>query len=724
MPEISNGLPAALPAHVDVVLRALFADYERLIITKRFTSGRSGSLVYLVRPLRADGLSELPTVAKIDHAPRIAQEWDAFRHCIQNRLPAAADVSGAPVYQGEWGGLRYPLAGAATFTIASLADYYRDTTADDVCYVLEKRLFRSLSNIWAERRMQPAASWRALYDDFLPPNLLINCATTGDDPLRTLGPADVARPLPFAIGDCVTLTGFVVTRVLPQEQALLLDLPHDSGRAFHIQVGNVPDLSRYAVEQTPAEPLVGRVQATRATLLQAQIAPALPLGSDLTAAELILPDKRHVPNPLVALPRLLAMTRDVNLACIHGDLNLQNVLVEPENRNAYLIDFVNAREDHLLRDFFHLEMAIVTRLLAPALSETADISTQILDLYERLHCAHHLPITAPADLEKPFTVLQTIRRTAGHYLSRPHAWDEYYAGVAVYLLGAMRYRDLEEKPDAKRAAFWAAAAALHLMDAEPACVEFAPQRGGVGDIIGASAVTAWLNGLFRWSEADDHMRSSWEGMVLWSLSALTGRISPRGAFAFFVALLLGLATGWLLTPVLQWPLADDAARLSAVTRYAAATLLIPLTVAVVTPAERQDAFVLETWRQRLRLFFLKLTGALVGFNTFAALLFAPVLVVFYLGGGPLPPWLCYLLGVAPLLMSHIAARRIPVDRLEMYGRKPQLHAADSLFFAVFLLFGPLLAILIYYVYALIATPLFAVLLLIALLLLAWLRSRR
>jgi hypothetical protein len=54
--------------------------------------------------------------------------------------------------------------------------------------------------------------------------------------------------------------------------------------------------------------------------------------------------------------------------------------------------------------------------------------------------------------------------------------------------------------------------------------------------------------------------------------------------------------------------------------------------------------------------------------------------------------------LGPLLMAYVGARRIPADRYKMYAGTLQLHPADPLFLAVFLLVGIGVATLVYFGY--------------------------
>ncbi|NIP23206.1 MAG: hypothetical protein GWN55_13125, partial [Phycisphaerae bacterium] len=78
----------------------------------------------------------------------------------------------------------------------------------------------------------------------------------------------------------------------------------------------------------------------------------------------------------------------------------------------------------------------------------------------------------PAGNERTFTILKTIRETARPLLYQSKNWQEYYNGLFIYLLGSLRFGDLDKMdtaPQPKQLAFWGAATILGLMENEPDC---------------------------------------------------------------------------------------------------------------------------------------------------------------------------------------------------------------------------------------------------------------
>ncbi|PIE80594.1 MAG: hypothetical protein CSA11_07555 [Chloroflexi bacterium] len=456
-------LKRPFPSHIKAVLTAMFATYRKLIVKSEFKEGFSSSRVFLVRPLRQDGRHELPSVVKIDDRDNIEKEWQAYQNCIRNRLPSVAAISGQPVYlpDSRYGGLRYPLAGDGAFETCSLRTYCQQAPISDILRVLEK-LFISMGAIWKGKKRCPALHLVTVYDSFLPPNLLLEYMAASSETPVSLKPETRRPETPFARGDTVQLAGFKVIRILYDSQTLILNIPSHLPGTYHLRCQSVPNIDTYVVNQIMPQPLTCQIVETRMGALQQFAADAFAGKMDVTAVSLTCSNNDTLPNPLIALPHLLDQSFDAYTACIHADLHLGNVLVEPQNGNVHLIDFIHANENHVLRDFLNLELAVVTQIAPTGINDPQ----QIIPFYNNLHCAlHHLEHAAPPpEWERPFAILLAIRQAAQHYFFNQNDWREYYTGLIIFLLGSLRYRDLDEIAGAKQIAFWGAAATLNLWE--------------------------------------------------------------------------------------------------------------------------------------------------------------------------------------------------------------------------------------------------------------------
>lgn len=476
--KITNLTERQLEDHMRRLLSHMFSNYQEIVVKKEFFSGLTASRVLLLRPLRLDG-PELPVVVKIDRVATIQREWRAYQVWIANRLPNAADIRGNPILlPGEdWAGIIYPLAGAGTFDVVSLQQFIENSAPDVVQALWQERLGPILNKLWQYHQVRPEFHVQTAYDAFLPMNLTIELAqpTTGQAVL-TLNPDNV-RFQACQTGDFVRLEGFYVDRVWWERNQLSLDIPLERKAAFRMRIEAVPDMALYREGESLPQPLVGKVVQVRQEELQTMAQTAVGTHIDLSQSTLYLPNGTSLPNPLHTLPHLLNQSLAVRVSAIHGDLNMENVLVEKDGRNVYLIDFAKARQDHVLRDLIHLESAIITKLLPPVLAQAEFAPYKIVTLYQQLHCAlvHHQPIAPPPALKKIFVLLQTLRENGRRYLFTPDDWHEYYIGLTIYLLGVLKFADLDQIPGAKATAFWGASAVQQLLQETIDCTAWLPK---------------------------------------------------------------------------------------------------------------------------------------------------------------------------------------------------------------------------------------------------------
>jgi hypothetical protein len=364
-PQIDNPSSLELSEEAIEVLRRVFAGYRRVVVLKEFGAGKSGGRVLEVRPIKADGTPELPTVVKVATTSLIQQEWKAYRAHIENRLPHIATVGARPTIflSAGLGGLRYPMVGIGGQEIVSLREFcdQPDVGEERVQAVLE-RLLRIMDNVWGFHHAAPDFDMRGSYDAALPPNLLLRAAAFPPEAAITrIDPNRLPSPLP-EIGGAVALVGFAIHKIDPIHRTLTLRAPAGTP-AFAVRV-RIPDgepLPDYQAHEIVDE-ISGVVVETRMSRLRDEVA-ALGMDIDPAAPHVPLAANVWVPNPLDALPRLLARTRSANIATVHGDFNLENILVDPQLGDISLIDFAEARQDHVLHDLLHLEAEVITHIL-------------------------------------------------------------------------------------------------------------------------------------------------------------------------------------------------------------------------------------------------------------------------------------------------------------------------------------------------------------------------
>lgn len=474
------------------LLGTLFARADKLQFMSEFTDGRTATRVFLIRPIDGEGRRELPAVSKVGPQQLIEEEWQAAENHLLNRLSGFAAVQGTPIYLidpegGEnWGALRYQQVGDSLYPVTSLAQYSSDASVGDLWYVLEQRLFRQLREFWQSTQEWQPFQVQQSYDAILPVNLMLTplaippAAATGA--LLLDGAQGISMEISARLQSnvLIQLTNFVVTELSTDRREITLDLPDSSSgtaQSFRIRVQR-EEADPEAAVGAVYPPLVATIRATRLDELRHRAQPQVGAAIDLQSTTVIVPDQpaRTLPNPLTALPTLLAQKSEGWFATIHGDLNLRNILVEPDARTAHIIDCAKAHKGHVLHDLLRMERDIITDLLTAIFFRNRLSPTALVHFYQQLHCAVSGPphpageFALPADLDsallKPFIMIATIRRTARTFLPDQHRWESYYTGLVIHLTGALKFRDLDtpapgHKP--KALAFWGAATLLDLL---------------------------------------------------------------------------------------------------------------------------------------------------------------------------------------------------------------------------------------------------------------------
>jgi hypothetical protein len=206
----------------------------------------------------------------------------------------------------------------------------------------------------------------------------------------------------------------------------------------------------------------------------------------------------------------------------------------------------------------------------------------------------------------------------------------------------------------------------------------------------------WFSDFFRLHEADEGAKANWASMTLYLLRAVMKRVSGEGLLSFLLTAFTAAFAIWSITPLLAWPQTDEQERLYAALRFGVAALFLPVLIALLIKPDGEEKFPLHETRTQWRLLVLKLAGAWTGFGALAGTALIAVILWYHLFGGSMPVMGQWLLALLPPFFAYVSARRIPSDRYKMFGGELRLHAADRLFFAVFALFGPGLAAVVYW----------------------------
>jgi len=281
--------------------------------------------------------------------------------------------------------------------------------------LLEKLFSTFGPNWWMQRR---AHTFRLAqeYDRMLPAHYVLEPAK--EKGAKALDGKLAPSETRLEIGDCVTLRGFPTAELRADGQSLSL-----TGIAAP---GQPPLRLRWMSLAAPDHSVslrtggaTGRVVATRSTLLRDVVANF---------------DRQGLPDPLTRLPALLDETVIGTQSTIHGDLNLENILVGPGGF-VWLIDFAQTRDGHPLYDFAHLEAEIIAHVIARHVSSSADYVAMLS--------------------ATPHALLSTLHEIASRCLLNPSQPREYHLALYVACLGALKFPNLE--PPQKRLLYLTAA---------------------------------------------------------------------------------------------------------------------------------------------------------------------------------------------------------------------------------------------------------------------------
>ena len=452
---------------------------------------------------------QLHGVVKMGPSYMIQREKLAYEEHIENNLHRATSIINYAVDRtGQWGGLYYRLTGKDIKKIQSLSEFLEEREGDQIQKALNT-LDGRLTGLWSNKRPQQGFIFRLSYDYLLPVNFVIEPVEQRDAQVN-LTPKQIAmHGYTPQLEDILELRDFIITEIEPQLDAkvthLTLNCPTDKIKPNHYRIRLVlpsthPFLQQAKIDQLMPEPFTGRVKNTRDTVLRQEIGKlfAGPLNLD----EKCLSHPTHQPglqNPLLKLDESLSKTMLVQWAKIHGDLNIENILFD-EFDELYIIDFADAREDHILHDFLRLEAGIVTRLLPKAFAEAGWTPDKIYEFFEKLHQAASdtkpLRVNFPTQVAKYFEILTEIRLKAKSYLGTHNDYTDYLHGLLIYLMGALKFKNLDEIPGAKRIAFWGAATVANQVYGDPPN-EACPKKNPVWvlpTIIGLTLATLLIGG--------------------------------------------------------------------------------------------------------------------------------------------------------------------------------------------------------------------------------------
>lgn len=401
-----------LGADENMLLQTLFRRYARLVLEAEFRSGYSGARTLLAQPIHADGRADAHTIAKIGDRDSIQREYENYEQYVKDTLPPiTARIQEIPVTPsprlrasarkgvrdrgGERAALRYTFIGERGQMPASL----RETLLANPNPALLEKLFDTFGPNWWMQRKPHTFRLAQEYDRMLPAHCVLE--PLGEKKRETertidgrLAPSDIF----VKEGDIVTVHNLMIVERRPDGQSLSL-----MGQTVP---GAPPVRVRWLGLELPNGALA-RVVATRDTLLREAVARF---------------DRFGLPDPFAKLQEVLTENVNGTQSIIHGDLNLENVLVGPGGF-VWLIDFAQTREGHPLYDFAHLAASVIAQVIAP---QTPSFPKFIALLH------------ADAD-----PLLKTLRGIAARCLFNPNQPREYDLALFMACVGALKYVNLD-----------------------------------------------------------------------------------------------------------------------------------------------------------------------------------------------------------------------------------------------------------------------------------------
>lgn len=421
--EIRPGILLA-PAE-KTLFQALFSRYARVVIKEEFLSGYSGARTFLALPIHPDGRTDAHSIVKLGEQEAMLREYKNYETYVKDTLPpVTARIQHPPVTVSAKESIskssRLGLQKAAMkFTFIGASGTIPRSLRQEL---LEKpdptwlsKLFKTFGPNWWMQHKPYTFSLAQEYDRMLPTHLVIEPAKESGFALQ---PDTSPLTLSLELGDRVSLPDFSSGRWSKELR--------QDGQSWSFtgkSTNGEPALRlRWLSAEIPASPC-GKISATRMDLLRSFI----PSSTDLFG----------FPDPLAKLPALLTEIVQGTQSTIHGDLNLENILVGPGGM-VWLIDFAQTRDGHTLFDFAHLEAEIIAHVIASQISSSQDY----LNLLERTWQIWEYP-TAPQS-DSFLGLLQSLHNIASRCLFNPTNPREYYLALITACLGALKYKNLNE----------------------------------------------------------------------------------------------------------------------------------------------------------------------------------------------------------------------------------------------------------------------------------------
>jgi hypothetical protein len=458
----------ALPAEYAHLLRVMFRDYDRVRIERRLRGGYTGAWLLLITPLAADGTADALVVVKIDEAARIAEEAQRYTAHVKNTLPpltARLEEQPTAVHGSLYAGLKYTfVSGGSEATDLRAAVQAGLIGLEALAWWLQHALYTTFAPTWwGQKRSFRFPAW-VEYDGLLPPLLILDYVAQAPAAEAVSGDNDESGPIALApafvvrepvrrdriaalhYGDVVRVENFAVRRVYRERDAIMLAFGKGSEgerRAYRIEVRNMRLSDNAHYPRETVEHITGTVYETRAGLLMAALRlldpPFDPTGPVMPGVGEIA----SLPNPILHLDTVLDQFITGAYSRIHGDLNLGNILLGPNNA-PFLIDFAEARTGHTVFDWVCLEISLLADVVLPALGgESWDDAARALAGLVRVHNPAFDREPWPDEAaSRAFAPVRAVLGVVRECLAMQNGWNEYYLSLAICAVRAMMWETL------------------------------------------------------------------------------------------------------------------------------------------------------------------------------------------------------------------------------------------------------------------------------------------
>lgn len=319
----------------------------------------------------------------------LQREYEAYRQFVEKASPQnTARLQGEPLLadDGHLALLCYTFAGGdPRLPTRSLQAYYERQGGQATAAVLD-RVFRVYGRQWWALNRPQKFVVGEQYDRLLPVHLKLKPTTTIETNVQTLiaGRVNATTLHDLHPGQTILLRDFRVMEIRPARREVTLTAdppPGEASAPLRLRL-ETDDLAPYQIGAR-LETLEAVVIATRQTALVEAARSAFP-DFEPDAPYLDLEGATY-PNPLLDLSDLLNRVLEARVSTIHGDLNLQNILVDEATGFAWLIDFSETRSGPTLFDLQRLEGQIVTKWLPVAVEQAGLGPGAVVDLLESLH---------------------------------------------------------------------------------------------------------------------------------------------------------------------------------------------------------------------------------------------------------------------------------------------------------------------------------------------------